>query len=193
MSEILKLIGGLLYEVAADGSKHDHVLIQEDDPSAKLQKVTINGLSGTQIVFLPDRGAYITDNSKKKIHVGMSPLFRKDASVTCNKACDAVIIREENGNLKVCYIDLKSGHSNGVGAQFRSTKAFIKYLAAVCECCHSKQLIIAQEKYVVLKLQQATKRVTRPAPSSSKPNSPDSPYVVEVMNNGKIPLSRMHI
>ncbi len=191
MSPTLRALIELLSCEPTHGGTNSDVLIKEEDKSASLKTIKLSGLTKDMLVFFPDKGGWVIVSGKKK-HIGMSPLFRCDKSVKCNKACDAVVIvADMDDKFKIIYVELKSTDPSGAGQQFRSTKCFIDYLRATLKEFHNITFGISISRYVVLCGKQMPLS-KRPTQYKRKPaNDPTIPEIRTVVNNQIIQIREL--
>src|SRR5258708_3678097 len=127
---IIKALQELLSCKTVNGNTASQAILEESDPSAKLQKITLSELKAGMLIMHIDDGRKVFHgqaNKKKTAAVCMSPLFRRDGAYDHNCGCDAVLLRVPNENDPDCeifYIELKSDSPSGFAGQFRSTKCF---------------------------------------------------------------------
>lgn len=105
-------------------SSNFSVIIKEDDPSSKIQKLYLKGFNR---VF-----AFKMDSAK--INCICNIFDRNDEFV--NKGCDAIIISEIDNNLYIFVCELKSDNVKGYTKQIKNGHAFIEYLKYLLEKCY---------------------------------------------------------
>lgn len=180
-------IKALLRCVCADGAQVAHVLLTESQQDAKLRKLTLTKLEPGMLVLATDEGR------KQDKDICMSPLFSRNGSYDHNRACDAVLIRQEAQGISICYIELKSDKPSGYEGQFISTQCFMRYLIDLVNCLCGVEVRIARERFVVFHTdskdasRQGKKTTTSHKPgdatSRGKQHGPSSPLKYCVRND----------
>lgn len=176
-----------------NGGQHSHILIKEDDASAKLKKVTLLAAGGDWISFNPDEGRKCKRLDKKSNLVLMSPLLSIDGHEH-HRACDCVVVVNRNGSLTILYIDLKSANPIGYSGQFKSTRRFVRYAIDLQAEFHESDLKIAEEKYVIIYGGQKRligKKTTVQKLNSATKSRPDAARKIEVENASKLYLKQL--
>lgn len=171
--------------ILADGSNVAHAQLREDDPSAKLKKLTLTDLDKNILCLIPDQGRKVTSKNRKPVAVCMSPLFSVTGIHDHNRACDGLLLREnENGKCDLVYIELKSDSPSGYEGQFKSTYCFVRYLYELLEQLCDVKMQIGTERFVVFHTDKndgkksVKKRGTRSqARTSNQPDNPDKHIV----------------
>lgn len=169
-----------------NGAQHTHVLIEEHDQLAMLRKVTLLASNGDWFSFNPDNG-----RGGKAL---MSPLLAVGAQHSHHRACDSVTIVNNDGQLRVLYIDLKSGNPVGYSGQFKSTRQFVRYALGVLEEFHGTKFTLAEERFVVLyggKRALLNKTATVPKMLKLGKTQPDNPHKREVFDAAKLYLKEL--
>ncbi len=170
-----------------NGGQHIHVLIEENDVSAKLKKVTLLASNGDWFSFNPDKG--------RGRDAKMSPLFAVGAAYDHHRACDCVTIINNEGKLRVLYIDLKSGNPVGYSNQFKSTRQFVRYAIGLLEEFHGTKFTLTEERFVVLygggKAPLLNKTPTVPKMQKIRATLPEKPHKREVPDNAKLYLKEL--
>lgn len=167
-----------------DGRSASEAIIEEHDVITKLTKVTISELKPGIIILKIDAGRKVMQGGRKILDC-MSPLFNISSSSDHNCACDAVIVHEQSdGDCGIAYIELKSDSPTGYAGQFKSTRCFMRYIAALLHDLFDVPMHIKRERFIVVhtdsKNAQASlgKRPTRFAPAdANSPNAPEK-YIV---------------
>lgn len=159
--------------VSYNGGQHSEVLIKEKDKLATLNSVTLTCGNGNWISLETDEGRKCNKIHKSCPVVVMSPLLTISDECQHHRACDSVIVREEDGKLTLLYIDLKSKNPTGYEGQFRSTRQFMRYVIGLLEEFSQHKLTIVDERYIVLHNNKSllNKTTTVPKKGISKPNS----------------------
>lgn len=170
-----------------NGAQHIHVLIEENDAMAKLKKVTLLASNGDWFSFNPDQG--------RGKAAKMSPLFTVGPGHDHHRACDSVTIINNEGRLRILYIDLKSNNPVGYSGQFKSTRQFVRYAVGLLEDFHGVKFVLAEERFVVLhgggKPPLLNKTPTVPKMERIRTTQPDKPYKRQVPNNAKLYLREL--
>lgn len=137
----------LLSCINADGRQVSHVMIEEKDKLAKLKKLCISDLCSGMLLLATDEGR------KRKMMPNvacMSPLFSdREDSYGQNCACDAVLLKVTSNEIHLCYLDLKSDNPTGYENQFKSTRAFMRYVICLIKEFCNIELNITKENFVV--------------------------------------------
>lgn len=170
--------------VTYNGAQHTHILIQEADGLASLKKVTLDAKNGNWFSFSPDEG-------RGELGV-LSPLLCTSAVYDHHRACDCVVVIADNKNLKVIYIDLKSGNPTGYAGQFKSTRQFMRYaVGLINEFFNETKLIIKKEHYVIFYggLQGSIRK--RPTVTKKVSTAPDSAHKVAILNESTYSLNKL--
>jgi hypothetical protein len=194
MGQVINALKIVLDCIASPDTAVSHVIIKEESDNTPLKNITISNLDSNMLVFLPDKGSIVVDTKNRKVRTCMSPLFShvkitKNNNAHHNKACDAVIIQEQaNGKCRVLYIDLKSGNSDGVSHQFKSTQCFSKYLREILKTFHNVEMIIEIERFIVLtaRTMSIAKASSIPQKNRKPANDPSQPEVRLVKNKDTI-------
>lgn len=179
--------------ITANGAQHTHILIEETDPKATLQKVTIIAPSGDWFSFNPDDGRKCKRLDAKSNLVLMSPLLACGAH-DHHCACDAVILVWLHGRLVVLYIDLKSGNPTGYAKQFKSTRQFVRYALSLLTEFQGQNLTIYEERYLVFYGGNApllNKQTTIPKADSVGRTAPDNAYKRIIPNKATLYLKEL--
>lgn len=169
-----------------NGAQHTHVLIKENDPSAKLKSVTLTAPTGDWFGFDPDKG-------RGRV-AQMSPLLATGAAHDHHRACDCVVLISRSGQLVALYVDLKSSNPVGYSGQFKSTRQFVRYALGLLEEFHGTKLTLAEERFVVFyggKPALLKKTTTVPKLESIGKTQPDKPYKREVSQPAKLYLREL--
>jgi hypothetical protein len=177
-----------------DGNSASHAIIKEDDPNAKLQKLTISELGPGMLALMIDEGRIIQHNGRR-VAVCMSPLFTTAANANDhNCTCDAVIVREgANAACEIVYIDLKSDAPAGYAGQFKSTRCFMRYVRELLRDLYDVPMEITRERFVIFHTDSRNakpslgKRPTRFTPADA--NSPNAPEKHIVRNNDTVRIT----
>jgi hypothetical protein len=179
--------------ILADGSSVAHAQLREDDPSAKLKKLTLTDLDKNILCLIPDQGRKVKNSDNQIVTVCMSPLFSLTGTHGHNRACDGLVLREhENGLCDLVYIELKSDSPSGYEGQFKSTYCFVRYLYELLEQLCDVKMQIGKERFVVFHTDKndgknsIKKRGTRSQARTS--NQPDNPDKHIVHNDMEIPI-----
>ncbi len=185
--EALKL---LLACEMADGSSVSDAIVKEKDPNAKLKRLTFSELRPGMLALMIDAGR-ATDIRGRPTLACMSPLFKATGEYDHNCACDAVIVRERaDAACDIAYIDLKSDSPTGYSGQFKSTRCFLIYIAALLNNLYDVPMRIEWERFIICHTDPNNaksslgKRPTRPKPSEK--NSPNTPKKYIVLNEGSV-------
>lgn len=170
------------------GDQHEHVLINEQDTSAKLRKVTLSAKNGDWFSFDPDKGRAV---GKERL---MSPLLSVGKAHDHHRACDCVVMIRREGRLTVLYIDLKSESAKGYETQFKSTRQFVRYALGLLDEFHGHRLLPDEERYVILcggKPALINKTTTAPKPEKLGKTEPHKPYKRKVTNHATLYLREL--
>ncbi|MDQ2105126.1 hypothetical protein [Azospirillum isscasi] len=184
-AESEKLLGSLSC-CSYRGDQHTHILVEENDPLAKLKKVTLNAPKGNWFSINPDKG--------RRKEALMSPLLAVGQAHDHHRACDCVVLIWRDGKLVALYIDLKSGNPVGYSGQFKSTRQFVRYALGLLEEFYGFQLALAEERYVVLyggKRALINKTPTVPKREGIGKTEPNKPYKREVPNPCQLYLKEL--
>ena len=163
------------------GDQHTHILIQENDVSAKLKKVVLQAQNADWFSFSPDEG--------RGSLAQMSPLLATGKEYKHHRACDCVVLICRDKAVRVLYIDLKSGNPVGYEGQFKSTRQFVRYALSLLEEFHNYTLTIAEERYVILHGGHApliNKQPSVPSIEKIGHTSPGNAYKKFVFNDSMI-------
>jgi hypothetical protein len=189
---ILDAMKSLLQCILADGSQHSHVILQENDPAAKLKKLTLSELSGGILVIGPDQGRVINDKSGKKVAECLSPLFCVSSTHDHNRACDAVLVRlAADGKVEIFYIDLKSDSPSGYVSQFQSTRCFMHYACHILRDLYNESADIGRERFVIFHtdssgMRRGFNKTKTQFHSTTSGNTAQTPYKRIVANDDTI-------
>lgn len=134
--------------------------IEENHISASLKKILITEVDSNYLIFFPDKGSVLNTGKGKRRTSLVSPLIDRNNSVGAQCACDAVIIHEYDGNYKIAYIDLKSGNTQGVATQFKSTKCFVDFLLSIARefkginvnCIEARFIALCEKARIINKM-----------------------------------------
>lgn len=179
--------------VTYNGAQHNHILIEEIDTAASLKKVTLHAPTGDWFSFNPDEGRKCRRLDRKSNLVLMSPLLAVgDHDHHC--ACDAVIVVRHENQIKVVYIDLKSGNPKRYAKQFKSTRQFVRYAFSLLAELHEQKSTIAEERYIILyggKGQLLNKTTTVPKVAAIGKTNPNKPYKRHVPDKARLYLKEL--
>jgi len=193
LSDEMNTLKNSLSCVTYNGNQHAHVLIEENDASAVLNKVTLGAPIGDWFSFNPDEGRKCKRLDKKSKLVLMSPLLAVgEHDHHC--ACDAVVVVRQENKLTVLYIDLKSGNPTGYSKQFQSTRQFVRYALSLLTEFHAKKLTIDEERFIILhggKNTPINKTTTVPRVGIIGKTAPDNAYKRNVPNKAKLYLKEL--
>ncbi len=193
MGEIINTLKEILKEtiIIADGNQHSHAILKEEDKEAKLKKLTLKDLKQNMLVITPDKGRKVSDKEDKTIATCMSPLFKATSKFETNRACDGLLLKEnEGGHCDIVYIELKSDVPSGYEGQFKSTRCFMRYLKELLKDICQQEMHVTSERFVIFHTDKENsrstlqKRGTRLSPK--KPNQPDNPDKHIVRDNSEI-------
>lgn len=165
--------------VSYNGVQHTDILIKENDKSASLKKVTLKYTTGNWFCFNPDKGSI-----KGKI----STLLSNFEEYSPHRACDCVIVVADNKNLKIIYIDLKSGNPIGYAGQFKSTRQFMRYAVGLINDFFDDGIEIVKEHFVIFFDQNSLPLRKQTTTLSSKQTKPDDACKFPVLNNSEYKL-----
>ena len=165
--------------VSYNGVQHTDILIKENDKSASLKKVKLTYTTGNWFSFNPDKGSI-----KGKI----STLLSNFEEYSPHRACDCVIVIDDNTKLKIIYIDLKSGNPIGYAGQFKSTRQFMRYAVGLINDFFDADLDISQEHFVIFFDQNSLPLRKRTTTLSSKKTKPDDACKIPILNNSDYKL-----
>ncbi len=181
LSPAMEKLASSLSCVTYRGDQHTHVLIEETDKLAKLKKVTLKLHSGNWFAFAPDKG--------RGKAAQMSPLLAVGKEHEHHRACDCVIFFIQNEQLRVVYLDLKSGNPVGYAGQFKSTRQFTRYALGLLEEFHGEKITLVEERYIVLWGGKATSMNKTPTVAQNDKtgaSQPDRALKREVMNGASL-------
>ena len=182
---IIEALQELLSCEMVNGSQASEAILKENDPLAKLRKITLSELKPGILVLHIDNGRkvlYQQAGRQKTAAVCMSPLFNTDGANDHNCSCDAVLIHVPDKNSADCelfYIELKSDAPSGFAGQFRSTWCFFRYVQTLLKEFWDVEMNIIRERYIVYHTDTQNarpgpgKRPSRPSPKSA--NRPEEP------------------
>jgi hypothetical protein len=159
------------------------VYIEETDKLAKLKKVILNTPAGDWFAFNPEKGR---DTASR-----MSALLAVGGAHNHHRACDCVVIVNQNGVLTVVYFELKSGNPVGYVNQFKSTRQFVHYALGLLDEFHGIKFPAMSERYVVLfggRPALLQKTPTGPKREKMEKTQPDKPYRKEVHDKATLYL-----
>ena len=183
---IIEALQELLSCKAVNGNTASHAILEENDPLAKLQKITLSELKPGMLVLHIDNGRKVLYEQAKKQKIAavcMSPLFRTDGIREHNCGCDAVVVRIPNANKPDCeliYIELKSDAPSGFAGQFRSTWCFFRYIQTLLKVLWEVEMSITKERYVVFHTDTQNSRPSLgKQPPRFSPKGANSPYEPE--------------
>ena len=169
-----------------NGAQHTHVLIKETATEAKLKSVTLLAPTGDWFSFDPDKGQ---GKSRQ-----MSALLATGAGHNHHRACDCVVLVNRGGQVKVLYVDLKSGNPDGYSGQFKSTRQFVRYALGLLEEFHGAKFTLAEERFVVLyggKPALLNKTTTVPKLEKFGKTQPNKPLKREVPQPARLYLKEL--
>ena len=172
------------------GDQHTHILIEETDRLAKLQKISLAAPNGDWFSITPDKGRGKTATMSSLLAISDGGHIKHHHHC----ACDNVIFLIRDEKLTVIYIDLKSNNPTGYANQFKSTRQFVRYAIALIEEFHDQKLQITDERYVILyggKPATLNKKTTVIKPERTTKTSPNSAYKREVLNGDRIYLKEL--
>ncbi|MEO6422872.1 MAG: hypothetical protein ABIR84_09395 [Candidatus Nitrotoga sp.] len=177
----LDALRALLGCIQADGTHVSDAMLEEKQ-EAKLKKLTVSELAPGMLLLSTDEG-----RKRNKGSACMSPLFANDGKYDQNRACDAVLVRKGVTGFDICYIELKSDKPSGYSGQFKSTRAFMKYVVDLANTLCNLPINITRERFVVFHTDSSNamrlglKTKTRFNPSNA--NTPDAPDMFCVRND----------
>lgn len=124
----------------------------------------------------------------------MSALLIADENHNHHRACDCVTFINNNGKLKVIYIDLKSGSPKGYANQFKSTRQFVNYLIGLAnEFNPDYAMSIEEEIFLILwggiKINMP-KTTTIPVKKAKEGKLPELPYKHPILNGAVVHLKQ---
>lgn len=193
-ADVLDALDKLLVrpEDRSRGTQHTDYRIAEDDPSARLNRVILALGSGNWLAFSPDkmRGRPVEFRPDGKPRVGskpsiMSPLLATGSDLNHHKACDAMVVRVEEGKCQLVLIELKTtgGNTRDHTKQFQSTRCFCQYVVELLKTFHGIDCGQLEFTYVVAQF-DAEKRMTtgRTTTDRSAGSAPHRPRRVQVVN-----------
>lgn len=180
---IIASVNQLMSCVLADTSKHSHALIKEDDISAKLKKLTISDLNPNMTVLGLDEGRKVK-KGRKKVMDCLSPLFDQNSGTDHNRACDAVLVWENQpGKCHIVYIDLKSDQPRNYKGQFQGASCFMRYIQVLLKEFFHQSMAIEFEKFIIFHTDSSNgvktlkKTKSRFQPSTTTPEKPEKRLV----------------
>lgn len=183
LTDGIEALKALLSCVHSDGNSVTHALIEEND-EAKLKKLCLSELAPGMLLLATDKGR------KLGKFVCMSPLFRQDGEFDQNRACDAVLVKQNATGCELCYIELKSDKPSGYAGQFKSTQAFMFYAIDLVNSLCGIKLNVVRERFIVFHTdsrdasRKGLKQRTRFSPKAA--NTPESPDMYCVRNSDQI-------
>lgn len=136
------------------GKSFSDILIKEHDQASTIKNVHIKnideGLQKDWFSFDPDRGrlggtiSNILTESVNQNHVVGTAI--KD--FYHHKACDQIMVINNNGKLHIIYIELKCG-ATGYTYQFKSSQCLVRYIVNICNMIGGKCFEIEKERFIV--------------------------------------------
>jgi hypothetical protein len=190
LSDTIQKLKASLSCCTFNGAQHSDILIKETDSLSTLKKVTIKTPNGDWFAFNPDKGRKCPNCRA----VYMSPLLSTGKSLHHHRACDHVIIFQQDEKLIILYIELKSiGNSIEYVNQFKSTRQFVHYLLGLLEEFHEIKIPIPlEERYIVFcgKFRSSfDKRTTVPKSNKIRKSTPTNPFKKIINNNDSVYLN----
>lgn len=108
LSNSMEQLNAVLSCITYNGKQHTHILLQENDDQATLKKITLLMQNGNWLSLNPDDGRKCSRIEEGSNVIVMSPLL---ATARCyHRACDGVVLINQDDKLIVLYIDLKSNN-----------------------------------------------------------------------------------
>jgi len=180
--------------VTGNGAQHTHIQIEEHDPLAALRKITLLAPMGDWVSFNPDDGRKCRRLDRKSNLVLMSPLLVRDDKHDHHCACDAVIVLNQGRELRILYIELKSGNPRGYAKQFISTRNFVRYAINLLNEFQQENFSIKEERYVVFcggKKQLLNKKPTVSKLNKIRNTSTNNAYIRQVPDAANLHLKEL--
>lgn len=190
LSNSMEQLNAVLSCITYNGKQHTHILLQENDDQAILKKITLLMHNGNWLSLNPDDGRKCSRIEKGSHVTVMSPLLA--IAQRYHRACDGVVLINQDDKLIVLYIDLKSNNPTKYANQFKSTRQFVRYALGILKEFHDYDLVIEKECYIIFYGGRSTSiRKTPTVPKKINQTQPDNPLKKEMVNNGRISLKEL--
>lgn len=166
-----------------------------------LQKIIINmGINyaeGNYLAFSPDE---LIITSSREVFV--TPIWKiKDQdieekhgiSMSYNRACDCVVIIENEERYDIVYIEMKSTRYQlkSCSEQFESTRCLIEYIRHVVKYVFKKEFEIRREYFLLLCVDNASARKLTQSERREQGKSSEIPNIQQVKNLEKFVLPKI--
>lgn len=170
--------------------------IEENDPASSIKRVTIRGVKNSTngndkdwFTFDPDRGrcgdiitSILTTNVDQNVVVGS-----KIEHLYHHKACDNIMIINNDNKLHVIYFEMKCG-ALGYSYQFKSSRCLVRYIVDICNIIGGLNFEIVKERYILFhNLSNLAKKPVsfQSEIDSIKKSEPDNPHKIYVSTANK--------
>ena len=176
-----------------NGKSFTDIIIKEDDEKSTIKSIHIKEIESSSpkdwFSFDPDRGraggtiSKILSESINQSHV----VGKAIDNLYHHKACDQIMIINNDGKLHVIYFDLKCG-ATGYNYQFKSSQCFVRYLVNICNILGNKSFEIEKERFIVFHAISSLSNKSLSFQSqidSIKKSKPDNPHKIYVSGKTK--------
>lgn len=171
-----------------NGKSFSDIIIKEHDQASTIKHVHIKnidaGIQKDWFSFDPDRGrkgGTITNILSEAVN----PNFVVGASIANlyhHKACDQIIVINNNGKLHVIYVELKCG-ATGYSYQFKSSQCLLRYIVNICNLIGGKSFEVEKERFIVFHAVSGLSNKTLSFQSNIeniKKSNPEKPHKIYV-------------
>ncbi|HCE8854647.1 hypothetical protein ACO1ZW_23880 [Enterobacter kobei] len=167
--------------------------IDENDVSSSIKRITFidvnQGVDKDWFTFDPDRGRngsvithILTTSVNSNVVVG-----NQIENLYHHKACDNIMIINNNGELHVIYFEVKCG-ATGYSFQYKSSQCFVRYIVDICNLIGGVDFKIIKERFILFHAVPALAKKSVSFASeieSIKKSKPDSPHKIYVSSSTK--------